>query len=228
MRKENKNVRIVLVGPPGAGKGTQARALQQTLSIPQISTGDLLREAVREGTPLGRQAQSYMDKGELVPDQLVTAMVAERLRRADCAGGFILDGFPRTIAQAEALASELSHHKEQLDAVISVNVPRAELIERLSGRRVCSQCGAMYHERFDPPQRAGVCNRCQGTLYQRSDDNPETVNARLEVYERATAPLLSYYRGKGLLHEIDGSGTPEEVFRRIRVTLESVRMQPRP
>ncbi|TMA55223.1 MAG: nucleoside monophosphate kinase, partial [Deltaproteobacteria bacterium] len=149
-------MRIVLIGPPGAGKGTQARMLQQTFGIPQISTGDLLREAVREGTALGQQARAYMDAGELVPDQLVTAMVVERLRRPDCAAGFLLDGFPRTIAQAEALAAELAQHQQRLDGVISLVVPRAELVERLSGRWVCRDCGAMYHERFSPPQRSGV------------------------------------------------------------------------
>jgi len=212
-------MRIVLIGPPGAGKGTQARMLQQTFGIPQISTGDLLREAVREGTALGQQARAYMDAGELVPDQLVTAMVVERLRRSDCAAGFLLDGFPRTIAQAEALAAELAQHQQRLDGVISLVVPRAELVERLSGRWVCRDCGAMYHERFSPPQRSGVCDRCQGVLYQRSDDSAATVTARLEVYERATAPLLSYYRDHALLRETDGSGKPEEVLRRIATAL---------
>ncbi len=189
-------MRIVLIGPPGAGKGTQARMLQQTFGIPQISTGDLLREAVREGTALGQQARAYMD-----------------------AAGFLLDGFPRTIAQAEALAAELAQHQQRLDGVISLVVPRAELVERLSGRWVCRDCGAMYHERFSPPQRSGVCDRCQGVLYQRSDDSAATVNARLEVYERATAPLLSYYRAHALLRETDGSGKPEEVLRRITTAL---------
>jgi adenylate kinase len=208
-------VRIILVGPPGAGKGTQARLLQEKFAIPQISTGDLLREAVKEGTPLGKEARTYMDAGKLVPDQLVTAMVAERLQRPDCARGFLLDGFPRTIAQADALAAELIVHQQKIDGVISIIVPKAELIDRLSGRWVCKECGAMYHERFDPPQRAGVCDRCQGTLYQRRDDKRETIIARLEVYERDTAPLLSYYRDRALLKEIDGLGKQEEVFQRI-------------
>ncbi|MBI3300920.1 MAG: adenylate kinase [Deltaproteobacteria bacterium] len=221
-------MRIVLVGPPGAGKGTQARMLQEKFGIPQVSTGDLLREAVREGTPLGQQARTYMDAGELVPDQLVTAMVAERLQRPDCAVGFLLDGFPRTIAQADALAAALAQRQQRLDGVVSIVVPRVALVERLSGRWVCKNCGAMYHERFSPPQRAGVCDQCQGTLYQRSDDKAETVNARLEVYERATAPLLDYYRGHALLHEIDGGGEPEEVFRRITTTLGALRALPQP
>jgi adenylate kinase len=213
-------MRIVLVGPPGAGKGTQAQTLRQTFAIPHISTGDILREAVKAGTALGKQAQSYMDAGELVPDQLVTDVVAERLQRADCARGFLLDGFPRTIAQAEALTVELNRHNKPLDAAVSVVVPQAELVERLSGRWVCRSCGAMYHERFDPPQKLGVCNRCQGELYQRNDDKAETVRARLEVYERSTAPLLSYYRERGLLREIDGLGTPETVSQRILRALE--------
>ncbi len=214
-------MRVVLVGPPGAGKGTQAQMLKQTFTIPHISTGDLLRQAVREETALGQQARTYMDKGELVPDELVTAMVAERLQHADCASGFLLDGFPRTIAQADALAGELTGAGNKLDGVVSIMVPRADLVERLSGRRICRECGTMYHERFDPPKRAGVCDKCQGVLYQRSDDNAETVSARLVVYERATAPLLSYYRDRALLYEVDGHGTPEEVCQRITVTLKT-------
>jgi len=220
-KNEEKYMRIVLVGPPGAGKGTQAQMLKQTFSIPHISTGDLLRQAVKEGTPLGKQARAYMDKGELVPDELVTAMVAERLQHSDCASGFLLDGFPRTITQADALAEELSRSEKRLDGVVSIMVPRADLVERLSGRRVCRECGTMYHERFDPPKRAGVCDKCQGVLYQRSDDNAETVSARLSVYERATAPLLSYYRDRALLYEVDGHGAPEEICRRITATLRA-------
>jgi adenylate kinase len=162
-----------------------------------------------------------MDRGELVPDDLVTAMVAERLQQADCAPGFLLDGFPRTIAQADALAAELTRSGRKLDGVVSLMVARADLVERLSGRRVCRECGAMYHERFDPPKKAGVCDRCQGTLYQRSDDNAATVDARLSVYERSTAPLLAYYRDRALLYEINGNGTPEEVGRRIVATLKN-------
>jgi len=221
-------MRIVLLGPPGAGKGTQAQTLKQKFAILHISTGDLLRQAVKEGTELGRQARAYMDRGELAPDELVTAMVAERLYHPDCTSGFLLDGFPRSIAQAEALAAELARSGKKLDGVVSIMVPRSELIERLSGRRVCRQCGAMYHERFDPPKRAGVCDKCQGTLYQRNDDNPETVDARLVVYERSTAPLLSYYRDRGLLYEIDGRGTPEEVGQRIIAALKTAPTMHRP
>jgi adenylate kinase len=212
-------MRIVLIGPPGAGKGTQARMLQDNLSIPQISTGDLLREAVKQGTPLGKQAKVYMDAGDLVPDQLVTAMVEERIQRQDCVRGFLLDGFPRTIAQADALAETLAKHQQKLDAVVSIVVPREELVERLSGRWVCRSCSAMYHERFSPPQKERVCDQCQGELYQRHDDKAETVNARLEVYERATAPLLEYYQRHVLLRAIDGTGEPKEVFKRITSAL---------
>lgn len=215
-------MRIVLVGPPGAGKGTQARVLQGTFGVPQISTGDLLREAVRSGTALGKRAQAFMDKGELVPDQLVTDLVAERIQKPDCGPGFLLDGFPRTIVQADALDKELEQQKSRLDAVVSVIVPRQDLVARLSGRWVCRSCQAMYHEIFNPSKKTGVCDTCQGELYQRSDDKSETVNARLEVYERSTAPLLSYYRDRALLHDADGTGKPEDVSKRIVKTLKSL------
>jgi len=208
-------MRIVLVGPPGAGKGTQAKLLEQAHQIPQISTGDILRAAVKQETSRGRQAKAYMDQGELVPDQLVTDIVEERLVAEDCRRGFILDGFPRTVAQAEALAQGLARQGEHLDAVMSVEVPREELVRRLSGRQVCRECGAMYHRIFSPPVHEGVCDKCQGMLYQRSDDQEETVAARLEVYARSTAPLLTYYRQRGLLREVEGMGSPEEVFARI-------------
>jgi adenylate kinase len=216
-------MRVVLVGPPGAGKGTQARVLQSTFSIPQISTGDLLRDAARIGSALGKKAQSFMDKGELVPDQLVTDLVAERIQKLDCTQGFLLDGFPRTIAQADALNKELLNYQQHLDAVVSIIVPRQELVARLGGRWVCGSCQAMFHELFNPPKQQGVCDACQGQLYQRNDDKSETVNARLEVYERSTAPLLSYYRDRSLLYDIDGTGKPEDVSERITRTLQSLR-----
>jgi adenylate kinase len=215
-------MRIVLVGPPGAGKGTQARVLQGAFGIPQISTGDLLREAAHAGTVLGKKAQAFMDKGELVPDQLVTDLVAERIQKPDCRPGFLLDGFPRTITQADALDKELGRQKSCLDAVVSIIVPRKDLVARLSGRWVCRSCQAMYHELFNPSKKIGVCDTCQGELHQRSDDKSETVNARLEVYERSTAPLLSYYRDRALLHDIDGTGKPEDVSERIAKTLKSL------
>lgn len=215
-------MRIVLMGPPGAGKGTQARLLQEHFNIPQISTGDLLREAIREGTQLGKQAQSFMDAGDLVPDHLVTAMVAERLQKADCENGFLLDGFPRTIAQAEALTKELSQREQTLNSVLSIIVPQQELVERLSGRWVCRNCSAMYHARFSPPQQLNRCDRCAGELYQRSDDKRETVMARLEVYERSTAPLVDFYKKNRLLRIIDGTGEPQAVFQRIINALETL------
>ncbi len=215
-------MRIVLMGPPGAGKGTQARLLQEHFNIPQISTGDLLREAIREGTQLGKQAQSFMDAGDLVPDHLVTAMVAERLQKVDCEIGFLLDGFPRTIAQAEALTKELSQREQILNSVLSIIVPQQELVERLSGRWVCRNCSAMYHERFTPPQQPNRCDRCAGELYQRSDDKRETVMARLEVYERSTAPLVDFYKKNRLLQVIDGTGEPQAVFQRIINALETL------
>jgi adenylate kinase len=163
-----------------------------------------------------------MDRGELVPDQLVTDLVAERIQKPDCTPGFLLDGFPRTIAQAEALSKELARHQRPLNAVVSIVVPRQELVARLSGRWVCRSCQAMYHELFNPPKKTGVCDSCQGELYQRSDDKSETINARLEVYERSTAPLLSYYRDRSLLHDIDGTGKLEEVSERITQMLKTL------
>ncbi len=208
-------MRIVLMGPPGAGKGTQAKRLEQAYQIPQISTGDILRTAVKQETALGRQAKIYMDKGDLVPDQLATDIVEERLAVEDCQQGFILDGFPRTIAQAEALTQGLARQRKPLDMVINVGVPREDLIRRLSGRWVCRECGTMYHQIFSLPMREGMCDKCQGQIYQRNDDKEETVAARLEVYARATAPLLAYYRQSELLREVEGTGSQEEVFARI-------------
>lgn len=208
-------MRIILLGPPGAGKGTQAERLTKELAIPHISTGDIFRAAVKEGTQLGLKAKEYMDSGKLVPDEIVVGIVKERLCQPDCAAGFLLDGFPRTVAQADALAESLHDLGEKLDAVISIDVRDEELVDRLTGRRVCRECGATYHVRFNPPQSAGKCDNCGGELYQRDDDTVETVSKRLEVYHQQTAPLLKYYTDKGLLLPIDGGQPMEAVFQSI-------------
>jgi adenylate kinase len=209
------DVRMILMGPPGAGKGTQALLLHERFDVPHISSGDLLRAAVRRKTPLGLQAKRFMDRGELVPDDVLLGAIEERLRKNDCANGFILDGFPRTVAQAEALASMLATMGTRIDNVTSITVPREELVKRLSGRRTCRDCGTMYHIIFDPPSNPGICNKCNGELYQRDDDQEDTIIARLEVYDRQTAPLLDLYRRRSVLHEIDGVGSPAQVFERI-------------
>jgi adenylate kinase len=211
---------IILLGPPGSGKGTQAQKMVERYHIPQISTGDILRGAVKERTPLGMEAQGYMDQGTLVPDEVVVGIVRERLKESDCKGGFILDGFPRTVPQAEALDSTLGEMQRAIDHVVSIEVPNEELIKRLTGRRTCRNCGAMYHIIFDPPAKEGVCDRCGEELYQRDDDQEETIRARLQVYEEQTAPLIAYYRGKGLLRAIDGVGAIEEIFRNIVQAIE--------
>jgi len=208
-------VRIVLLGPPGAGKGTQARMLEERLRVPQIASGDLLRAAVRNGTDLGRQAKQFMDRGALVPDELVLGMIDERLGQPDAREGFILDGFPRTVPQAEALDRKLSARGIAIDRVVAVNVPDAEIIQRISGRRTCRGCGAMFHVVFDPPREANTCSKCGAELYQRDDDAEKTVRARLEVYAQSTAPLIAYYSARQLLKEIDGTGSPKSIEQRI-------------
>ena len=211
---------VILLGPPGAGKGTQAKLIQERFGVPHISTGDLLRDAIERRTDVGREAQRFMERGELVPDPLVVDMIAQRIRQPDCQSGFLLDGFPRTVAQADALEQVLGGRQLRLDHVLSLNVPREELIRRLSGRRTCRGCGAPYHVVFDPPQRPGRCNHCQGELCQRDDDREDTIRARLDVYERQTAPLLDYYRSRGLLRAIDGVGGPEAVKTRVLSQLD--------
>lgn len=206
---------IIMLGPPGAGKGTQAKMMVEKLGIPQISTGDMLRAAVKEGTELGRKAKEYMDQGKLVPDEVVIGIVKERLSAPDCEKGFILDGFPRTIPQAEALDKVLGELGKGIEYVINVVVPNEDLLTRLTGRRTCRQCGAMYHVVFNPPQKEGVCDKCGGELYQRDDDKEETIIQRLKVYENQTAPLIEYYRGKGVLYDVDGTGSIQEIFQRI-------------
>jgi len=208
-------VRLVIMGTPGAGKGTQAERLASRLGGCHISTGDMLRDASRRGSRLGREARRYMEQGRLVPDDVVIGIVAERLGNADCARGFVLDGFPRTVAQARALDAKLAERSEPLDAVLLVTVPRDEVVRRLAGRRVCEGCGAM----FDAGGGADKCSRCGGVLAQRDDDREETIRHRLEVYERETAPVLEHYRAAGLLREVEGSGTRDDVAQRIQAAI---------
>ena len=211
--------RVVLLGPPGAGKGTQAKLLVEEYDACQISTGDILRKAVEEQTPLGKEAAAYINRGALVPDPVIVGLVAERLKQKDCETGFILDGFPRTIPQAESLDAILQDNGRTLNRVFSMHVPRHIIIERLAGRRICRSCGALAHVGFNPPKRDGVCDLCGGKLEQRDDDREETIANRLEVYEKQTAPLVNYYRQRGLLTEIDGIGTIEEIHGRISKSL---------
>jgi adenylate kinase len=215
-------VRLVLLGPPGAGKGTQARMLEKRFGVPQVASGDLLRTAVRKKTALGREAKRFMDKGALVPDDLVLKLVEERLSQPDAASGFILDGFPRTVAQAETLSAMLkTAGQRQLDKVVAIMVPDEEIVKRISGRRTCKNCGAMYHLIYDPPRNHNLCNNCNGELYQRDDDAEDTVRMRLEVYAATMRPLLEYYERAGLLKQIDGIGRPEEIQQRIVEALGS-------
>ena len=197
-------MRIVLLGAPGSGKGTQAKKLMADRHIPQISTGDILRAAVKEGTPMGRKAKEYMDAGGLVPDEVVVGIVRDRLLAADCDNGFILDGFPRTVAQADALQDNLEEMDKALDRVISLEVDAEALVERLTGRRTCKECGRGYHVKFDPPREDAICDACGGSLFQRGDDQEETIRTRLQVYAEQTSPLISYYRNADVLMELDG------------------------
>ena len=209
-------MRLLFLGPPGAGKGTQARELAREWNVPQVATGDMLREAMAAGTPLGREAKQYYDKGNLVPDDVILRMVAERFRQPDAANGFILDGFPRTIAQADGLAAMLRDLGQSLDGVIYFDVSEPELVRRLTGRRLCRQCQTPYHVVSAPPKREGVCDKCGGELYQRVDDSEATVRTRLQVYETQTAPLLDYYRRQGLLRTVSGEGTVDKIRQALR------------
>ena len=214
-------MKLILLGPPGAGKGTQAKMLSDEFSIPQISTGDILRAAVKEGTLLGLKAKAFMDAGGLVPDEVVIGIVAERLQQDDCSKGFILDGFPRTVAQADALQANLKELGKELDRVVALQVDTEALIERLTGRRTCKSCGRGYHVRFDPPAVAERCDACDSELFQRDDDREETIRKRLEVYDEQTAPLISYYREADLLLELDGMQTIAEVQRELLTALRA-------
>lgn len=200
------------MGLPGAGKGTQAEKIVEKYAIPHISTGDMFRAAMKEGTELGLKAKSYMDQGALVPDEVTIGIVRERLSKEDCQKGFLLDGFPRTVPQAEALEAILSDLRKKIDFVLNIEVDREILMERLTGRRICKSCGSTYHLVFNPPAEEGVCNRCGGELYQRADDNAETVQNRLQVNIEQAQPLLDFYETKGYLRNIDGQQDITKVF----------------
>ena len=205
---------IILFGMPGAGKGTQAQKLSQTYNIPQISTGDILRANVKEKTPLGLEAKNYMDQGTLVPDHILIGIIKNRLLEADCKNGFLLDGYPRTVPQADALVNILKEIKKPIDCVINIMVPDDILIQRISGRRMCT-CGASYHVLFNPPKSADVCDVCGSELYQRADDTAEAIGQRLAVYQKQTSPLIDYYKNLGLLRDIDGMQDIDVVFDEI-------------
>ncbi len=211
---------IVLLGPPGAGKGTQAKVLAEKFDLPHISSGDIFRENIKNDTELGQLAKTYISKGELVPDDLTIAMIRERFSRSDCANGAILDGFPRTPAQADALCEMLKEFDGKVNLVPFITAPVEVLIERLAGRWTCRVCGRVYHERFNPPKKTGVCETDSGELYQREDDKAETVVHRIEVYQNQTAPLINYYKERGVLAEINGFAPIEEVSAQLMVALK--------
>ncbi len=215
-------MRLVLVGPPGAGKGTQAQFLSSHYSIPHISTGDIFRANLKDGTPVGVEAKGYMDRGELVPDSVTNEMVRDRLTKDDLANGFLLDGFPRNVAQAEVLRAILADKKTPLDAVLELAVDRAEIVLRLSGRRVCRNCGKVWHLEFEKPANPHVCDICQGELYQRDDDKEEVVDRRLEVYQEQTAPIIAFYRTEGLLITISAVGSVSDITDRSISALSRV------
>ncbi|MDK2918803.1 MAG: adenylate kinase [Candidatus Petromonas sp.] len=214
-------MRLILLGPPGAGKGTQASRIVQRYEVPHISTGDIFRKNIKEGTELGKKAKEYMDKGLLVPDEIVVAIVEDRLKEADCKNGFLLDGFPRTVNQAEALDKVLENMNISLDKVINIKVDKNVLVDRVVGRRICRDCGATYHVKFNPPAEEGKCDVCGGELYQRDDDKEETVTKRIEVYLQETTPLIDYYSNKRLLADIEGEQDIDKVFEDIVKALGS-------
>jgi len=212
-------MKLIMLGAPGAGKGSQAKVLSDKYGIPHISTGDIFRANIKEGTELGKKAKEYMDKGLLVPDELVCDLVVDRIKQSDCEKGFILDGFPRTIPQAESLSQALDQINEAMDFAIDLEVEDEVIVKRMGGRRACIKCGATYHVENMKPQKEGICDRCQSELVLRDDDKPETVQKRLTVYHEQTKPLIDYYRNKGILKEFDGTKTPDEVTRDIISTI---------
>lgn len=214
-------MRLILLGPPGAGKGTQAASIVKKYNVPHISTGDIFRKNIKEGTELGKEAKGYMDKGLLVPDQLVVAIVEDRLKEDDCKDGFLLDGFPRTVNQAEALDKVLENMNNSLNNVINIKVDKDVLVGRIVGRRICKDCGATYHIEFNPSSKENICDICGGELYQRNDDKAETVVKRIEVYFEETSPLINYYKEKNILIDIDGEQDIDKVFKDIVVSLGS-------
>ncbi|HWG85184.1 MAG TPA: adenylate kinase [Deinococcales bacterium] len=216
---------LILLGPPGAGKGTQADRLQADFTLPYYATGDILRAAVKDGSELGRKAKEYMDRGDLVPDDLVCGMIVERLDSAEAADGFLLDGFPRNTEQADVLSSQMERLGRRITAALLIDTPDEEVVRRLSGRRVCVKNGHVYHVEFDPPKHEGVCDQDGSRLVQRDDDKPETVKHRLEVFHQQTSPLVAYYEDKGLLRRFDGSRPPGEVHDHIRATLATLRLE---
>jgi adenylate kinase len=213
-------MRLILVGPPGAGKGTQAVALAAHYKIPHISTGDIFRANLKNGTELGKQAQSYMDRGELVPDSVTNEMVKDRLGNSDVANGFLLDGFPRNIHQAEVLDSILVTKKMPLDAALELSIDNSEIIKRLSGRRTCRNCSATYHQAFEKPKVDGICDKCNGELYQREDDKEEVITRRLEIYAQQTEPIISYYKKAGILKNMSAIGDVSEITQRVIALLK--------
>lgn len=211
---------LILMGLPGAGKGTQAEKISEKYNIPHISTGDMFRLAIKEGTELGKQAKSFMDQGDLVPDEVTIGIVEERLLKDDCENGFLLDGFPRTIAQAEALNKLMTNLDRSIDCVLHIDVPEENLVERLTGRRVCPTCGATYHVMYNPPEKVGICDNDGSTLIQREDDQPETVKNRLAVNVKQTKPLLDFYQEEGLLATINGDQHIDQVFQDVQKIIE--------
>lgn len=208
-------MRIVLLGAPGAGKGTQAQSISNKYKIPHISTGDIFRKNISEGTVLGKTAKRYMDAGQLVPDQLTLDLIEDRLKQADCKNGYLLDGYPRTVVQAEFLEALLKQHNRALDAALLIAVPREVIIERLSGRRVCQSCGATFHVKNKPPAKKDICDVCGNHLIHRADDSRETVEARLDVYEDQTSPLIKFYEDRGILKAVDGTQAINQIFKEI-------------